>query len=215
MPNFANMTILIVAATKQEINPFIKLNLAVDILISGVGVPAAIYQLQKKLQNKKYQLVIQAGIAGSFTNKLALGEVVIVEKDCFADIGIKEKDQFSSIFDTNLADENLFPYKKGWLINPTLIQDKLPIKAVTAVTINTVSDSTTQKNMLIEKYHAQTESMEGAALHYVCLQEAVAFLQLRSISNMVGERDKTKWKMEDAITNLNKELVRFLKPKEK
>lgn len=215
MPNFANMTILIVAATKQEIAPFIKLNLAVDILITGVGVPAAIYQLQKKLQNKKYQLVIQAGIAGSFTSNLALGEVVIVEKDCFADIGIKEKDQFSSIFETNLADENLFPYKKGWLINPTLIKDKLPVKAVTAVTINTVSDSTTQKNMLIKKYHAQTESMEGAALHYVCLQEAVAFLQLRSISNMVGERDKTKWKMEDAIKNLNKELVRFLKPKEK
>jgi futalosine hydrolase len=208
------MEFLIVAATEQEIAPFIKHNLGVDVLITGVGVPAAMYQLLKKLQAKKYRVVIQAGIAGSFTSKLALGEVVIVERDCFADIGINEKGQFSSIFESNLADKDLFPYQNGWLINPTLIKEKLPVKMVTAVTINTVSDSTIQKKMLKEKYNAQIESMEGAALHYVCLQEGVAFLQLRSISNMVGERDKTKWVMKDAINNLNKELVRFLKPRE-
>jgi futalosine hydrolase len=208
------MKFLIVAATEQEIAPFVKLNMAADVLITGVGAPAVIYQLQKKLQQKKYQLVIQAGIAGSFTSKLALAEVVIVERDCFADIGINEKGQFNSIFETNLADKDLFPYQNGWLINPTLIKDKLPVKMVTAVTINTVSDSTTQRKMLKEKYNAQIESMEGASLHYVCLQEGVAFLQVRSISNMVGERDKTKWAMKDAINNLNKELVRFLNPKE-
>jgi futalosine hydrolase len=208
------MEFLIVAATEQEIAPFIKHNLGVDVLITGVGVPAAMYQLLKKLQAKKYRVVIQAGIAGSFTSKLALGEVVIVERDSFADIGINEKGQFSSIFESNLADKDLFPYQNGWLINPTLIKEKLPVKMVTAVTINTVSDSTIQKKMLKEKYNAQIESMEGAALHYVCLQEGVAFLQLRRISNMVGERDKTKWVMKDAINNLNKELVRFLKPRE-
>jgi futalosine hydrolase len=209
------MNLLIVAATELEIAPFIKLNLPVDVLITGVGVPATMYHLQKKISTKKYQLVIQAGIAGSFTGKLALGEVVIVEKDCFADIGITEKGLFTSIFDTNLADKNLFPYQNGWLTNAILLKDKLPVKMVSAVTINMVSDSVTQKKMLKEKYNAQIESMEGAALHYVCLQQNVPFLQLRSISNMVGERDKSKWAMSDAIKNLNTTLVKFLMPKEK
>jgi futalosine hydrolase len=31
--------------------------------------------------------------------------------------------------------------------------------------------------------------MEGAALHFVCLQEDISFIQLRAISNFVGERD--------------------------
>ena len=84
------MSILIVAATELEIAPFIHLDLPVDILITGVGAPAAIYQMQKKLQEKKYKSVIQAGIAGSFTDSLALGDTVIVERDCFADIGINE-----------------------------------------------------------------------------------------------------------------------------
>ena len=53
--------------------------------------------------------------------------------------------------------------------------------------------------------------MEGAAFHYVCLQQKIKFLQLRSISNRVGERDKTKWAMKEAIANLNIELKKLVK----
>ena len=52
--------------------------------------------------------------------------------------------------------------------------------------------------------------MEGAALHYVCLQENIAFLQLRSVSNDVGVRDKTKWDIRSAIDRLNEQLIRLL-----
>ena len=55
--------------------------------------------------------------------------------------------------------------------------------------------------------NASVESMEGAALHYVALQEKIPFLQMRSLSNFVGERDKTKWVMDVAIANLNIELI--------
>ena len=56
------------------------------------------------------------------------------------------------------------------------------------------------------QFNADIETMEGAALHYVCLQEDIPFIQIRTISNFVGERDKTKWKLKDAIENLNIEL---------
>jgi futalosine hydrolase len=52
--------------------------------------------------------------------------------------------------------------------------------------------------------------MEGAALHYICLQQKIKFLQLRSISNTVGERDKQKWEMKKATTNLNMELKKII-----
>ena len=204
------MSILIIAATELEIAPFIQLDLPIDILITGVGTPAAIYHLQKRIKEKKYKSVIQAGIAGSFTSNIVLGETVIVERDCFADIGINEKGVFTYIFDANLANKNLFPYTDGWLVNDKLVKEKVPLPLVTAVTINTISDSIQQKNILLQKFSAQIETMEGAALHFVCLQEKVNFLQLRGISNEVGERDKSKWKMKEAIANLNKELVQLL-----
>jgi futalosine hydrolase len=48
--------------------------------------------------------------------------------------------------------------------------------------------------------------MEGAALHYYCMQKGVSFLQIRSISNEVGVRNKTQWKMKEAIENLTHAL---------
>ena len=60
------------------------------------------------------------------------------------------------------------------------------------------------------KYNPKIESMEGAALHYVCTDLEVPYLQIRSISNYVGERDKIKWKMPLAIANLNDTLVNIV-----
>ncbi len=81
----------------------------------------------------------------------------------------------------------------------------------TAITVNKITDDAGQVNELFDKFNPGIESMEGAALHYVCLLQKVGFLQLRSISNMVGERDKSKWAMKEAITNLNVELKSLLK----
>jgi futalosine hydrolase len=61
------------------------------------------------------------------------------------------------------------------------------------------------------KFNPVTESMEGAALHYVCLMENIPFSQLRGISNYIGERNKKKWKMKEAILKLNDELIRIIK----
>lgn len=72
---------------------------------------------------------------------------------------------------------------------------------------------TTSKQMIRfykEQFNPVTESMEGAAVHYVCLSENVPFLQIRSISNYIGERNKKKWNMADSIDGLNKELIRLL-----
>ncbi len=204
------MQILVLAATKLEIAPFIKKKIAADILITGVGAPAALYKLQQKLYQKKYDLVVQAGIAGMFGDSLTLGETVLVERDCFADIGMQEKGIFTPIFKTGFVKPTEFPYKNGWLINKGIKAIKLTLKLVKAVTINTISDSTAQKKMLINNYGAAIESMEGAAFHYVCLQEKVTFLQLRAISNKVGVRDKTKWKIKEAIENLNNTLEQIL-----
>ncbi len=203
------MKILLVAATKHEIEPTL-INNVTDVLFTGVGVPATIYHLQKKIQHFHYNMVIQAGIAGAFTPILPLGETVVVKKDTFGDLAIEENGKLSHIFSEGLGDKNEFPYNKGWLINDHGYLSYSDLLSVKAITINKISDSEIQKHQLIETYHPDIESMEGAALHYVCLQENIPFLQLRSISNYVGERDKNKWKMKLAIGNLNEELAKLI-----
>ena len=206
MIEICSMHVLVIAATESEIAPFIAQNKVAEYLITGVGVPACLYQLVKKIQLNKYDAVIQAGIAGSFNPGILLGETVLVQKDIFADLGIFEKDELKNLFDVGLAEKNETPYKDGWLINENKFLQQSTLKKTTAITINTVGDDKKIINQYVRKYHADIESMEGAAFHYGCLQEKIPFIQLRSISNKVGERDKLKWKMNEAITQLNIEL---------
>ncbi len=55
------------------------------------------YHLQKRLQQIEYDFVIQAGIAGTFTNDINLGETVLVKQDTFGDLGCEEKRIFTSL----------------------------------------------------------------------------------------------------------------------
>jgi nucleoside phosphorylase len=41
-----------------------------------------------------YDFVIQAGIAGAFSHDIQLGQTLVVKQDCFADLGIEEKEKF-------------------------------------------------------------------------------------------------------------------------
>ena len=200
------MRLLIVAATGKEIEPFVNSFPAADILITGVGVPATIYSLQKKIHQYQFDHIIQAGIAGCFVGDFLPGQVVFVNQDRFADLGMEEEGRFSTIFEMGFGSENESPFNKGWLLNndPYLLKSSLP--KVKALTVNKVTDDPAQTRQLINKFDPQVETMEGAAFHYVCLQEKIPFLQIRGISNYVGERDRKKWKIPEAIERLNVEL---------
>ncbi|MEO9022902.1 MAG: futalosine hydrolase [Ginsengibacter sp.] len=205
------MNLLIVSATRFEVEPFLKEKSNADVLITGIGVPATIFQLTKRLSEKKYELVIQAGIAGTFNHRFNLSETVLVKEDTFADIGIEENGTFKTLYESGFQDKNDFPYTGGWLVNhhSFLEENKLPVAK--GITVNTITDNPLQNQSNKDKFAADIESMEGAAFHYVCLQQKINFLQLRSISNKVGERDKTKWELRNAIESLNKELLKIVK----
>jgi len=220
MYEFCQMHILLVSATKFEIQSFLSLlenekhqlnGKTIDVLITGVGQIGTTYNLLTNLQNKKADVVIQAGVAGSFADQVTLGETVLIRQDAFGDVGMEEKENFTTLFDAGFAGKNDFPFIDGWLINNHEILGQSRLKKVKAITVNKVSDSLLQQQQLKNHFDPEIESMEGAAFHYVCLQQKIPFIQIRSVSNAVGERDKSKWQIKDAIINLNTELEKLIK----
>ncbi|MDP4260914.1 MAG: futalosine hydrolase [Bacteroidota bacterium] len=211
------MNCLIAAATTKEISAFLdhyrssRNRQDIDILITGIGLTATTYSLAKQISLKKPGLIIQAGIAGCFDKNISPGSVVVVKQDCIADQSVIENKQLKTMFDTGFIKPNQFPFSKGWLMNPhkALIQ-QTKLKAVKSISVNHITTSRQMTDLYRDKFQPVLESMEGASLHYVCLLERVPFLQIRSISNYIGERDKKKWNMKDAITNLNKKLVELI-----
>jgi futalosine hydrolase len=206
------MKILIVAATPPEIAPFIAQNHnpAIEVLITGVGITATTFALTRHLLTHTYDLVLQVGVGGSFDTAIPLGSLLFVTSDRFGDLGAEDHDQYLDIFDLGLLSPHETPYHHGALHTPILpIHQSITLPTATGITVNTVSGS--HKTIATRSRYACTvESMEGAALHYVCLQLAVPFAQVRSISNYVTPRDKTLWKMKDAIINLNNWLIGFV-----
>lgn len=211
------MNCLVTAATAKEITPFLEYMKSkaapagVDILITGIGLTATTYHLTKQLNLKPYDLVIQAGVAGCFDKKLSLGSVVVVKKDTIADQSVIELKQLKTLFDLQLVPNNQFPYNKTWLLNPyNDLLKKTKLKQVKAISVNEITTSKQKIKFYEASFNAMAESMEGAALHYTCLMEKIPFIQLRSMSNYIGERNKKNWNMKESIVELNKQLIQLI-----
>ena len=214
------MNILVVAATVLEITPFLERlrsekdvagKTDIDLLITGIGLNATTYSLTKQLSLKRPDLIIQAGVGGCFDSSVALGSVLAIKQEAIADQSVIELDKLKTMFDLKLLPENQFPFTKGWLVNKSEILKKIKLKKVTGVSVNEITTSRQKVKFYTERFAPVVESMEGAALHYVCLTEKIPFVQIRSVSNYIAERNKKNWNMKESIVNLNKELFRLLK----
>lgn len=201
------MSTLVVAATRQEIGPFLEQHPEAAVLISGVGAPATMFRLTEALSRQAFGRVIQAGIAGVCDGRIGLGEVAVIARDTFGDLGILQQGTFQTLAEAGLQPPGEWPFNDGWLVNKKADQGLPGLPRVDGITVNTVTDDPARIQVLRSKFGATLESMEGAALHYVCLQRGVDFLQLRSVSNVVGERDKTKWRLRESIQRLNEVLA--------
>ncbi len=214
------MNILVTAATSIELTPFLEQfrkqdapffhEQYIDVLITGIGLTATTYSLSKYLQVKRPDLVIQAGVAGCFDVSIPLGTVFAIKQEAIADQSVIELNQLKTLFDLNLVPQDQYPFSKGWLVNKNDTLKKTKLKKVRGISVNEITTSKKKVAFYKEHFEPVVESMEGAALHYVCLLEKISFIQLRSTSNYIAERNKKNWNMKESIINLNRELTRLL-----
>lgn len=215
--------ILFAAAEQQEIDcakqaynlykSRLEGKVEVDFMLTGIGVSSTCYRLTKKIleskfDNKPYNLVIDLGIAGSYDmSKFPAGSIAIVSKEYFGDLGFETPFGFETLFQNQVLDADLFPFKGGAVHLEPLNNEKMQAlldsypKGI-GVTVQTITGSEQKAKELHKKFDAHIESMEGAAVYYVCLQENVPFFEVRTVSNAVGESDSSKWETSLALNSL-------------
>jgi futalosine hydrolase len=210
------MNILVIAATERELTgikeiSFDRPSMMVHTAVSGVGLLPSSYAIMQLISSLKPDMIIQVGIAGSFNPTLKLGTAVTVSREIVADMGVFENDGYRDIFALGLTEENMPPFEQGAIVNhhDSLVEcASLPV--VSAVSVNEISTNPDKIALFAEKYKADIESMEGAALHYVCKMQQIPFIQIRGISNMVGERDKTNWKIPESLLAANNACINLI-----
>jgi futalosine hydrolase len=181
----------------------------IALLITGVGSIATAWAMKQWISvNERPYLVINGGIAGSYNEEIKIGDVVMPVTDLFADAGIEDGDSFLTMSEAGMAGSNEFPFREGLLPcdSSFVRQLKSFLKPVKAITVNCATGSEATTIRLQEKYNPDIETMEGATFFYICARENIPFLALRSISNMVGPRNKDNWDIRLALDNLSEKL---------
>ena len=215
------MKIIITAATIGEWMPvFLNINplytsesKRIKVLFhqSGVGMLATAVSLTKIIVEEKPDLIIQMGIAGTFNTKINLGKVVAIQDETIGDLGVEEDGKWKDIFEMKLEKSSYPPFEKRRLPNQWLSQyNLLELTEVSGITVNEITTNAKRMEQLIKKYNPITESMEGAALHFVCRDMNIPFLQIRAISNYVGERDKTNWQLKESLDALKETVLKLI-----
>ncbi len=180
--------------------------------IAKVNTAAGLAILIDKLKPSK---VIQFGIAGAYPNSsLEITELVLASSEMHIDCGLKTdkswqgmKELGFSLLEKDKNYYNLFPTNSK--LNKEFLE--FGIKAVSFATSETVTASHSDALRIEQSLAVAVESMEGAAAAQVCLALDTAFAEIRAISNVVGERDKSKWQIEKAVLKLNKKIIKYVK----
>jgi len=218
--------ILYVAATAGEADVLKKLmgilslrdeirfrNFEISVLVTGVGSIATAWALKQWISlNEKPDLAINAGIAGSYNEKLNIGDVVMPVTDCFADAGIEDGDNFFTLHEAGLTDKDEIPFRDGLIFSDSTYRELMKniLKPVKAITVNTATGSESTREKLFRKFNPDIETMEGATFFYICTREKIPFLALRAISNKVEPRNRSKWNITLALDNLSEKLNEVL-----
>ena len=189
------MRILLVAATKQEINT--NLYSTKSVLITGVGMVNTTFSLTHHLSANTYDIVVNMGIAGSFNNSLMIGDVVEVVEDNFSEIGFQDGERFSKFTDLEVKD--IFR-----------VEGRTTLQQVKAITVNTVHGNEDSITKIVNRLNPDVESMEGAAVFKVCNEFNIPCVQIRSISNKIEKRNIANWDLDFAILNLNTEVEKIV-----
>ena len=202
--------ILIVAATQKEVEYLIDLpqNInnqeieRIDFLITGIGIVNTIHNLTDLLKDVEYNLVINIGICGAYNRELELGQVVEVIEDCFADQLVETGSQELKWFEAGFNSNTVFPYTENGKLLPSHSISLSELNKVKSITSDTVHASEQSISKISQLFAPDIETMEGAAVFYVCRKMNIDVIQIRSISNYVEIRNKKEWKIEMAIENL-------------
>ncbi len=230
--------ILITAAEQEELvcaqvahrlfeNKLLEKNISIDFMLTGIGTTSTCYRLTKKIMEakasgKEYDLVVNIGIAGSYAFNdtkegpalFPMGSSAIIEKEYFGDLGFETIFGFQTLFQYEILDADVFPFKGGALYRKPLenrFEEFLNrYKKATGVTVQTVTGNPNRKEELCKQFNPHIESMEGAAVYYVCLLENIDCFELRTVSNEVGERNREKWNTPLALESLKRAMADFI-----
>lgn len=200
---------LVTAATQFEMEPFLAAcpQQGIHRLITGVGPVETTVRLMAMLYELSGQLkgVVNFGVGGAYFDPAGrpgadLLDICLAEKEVLGDLGVCLEDDIERITGKELEVPDTFIMDAGLLelASQALRAGKMPFRRGNFVTVNCTSGTAARGESLARQHQGLCENMEGAAVARVCREFNLPCLEVRCISNLVEDRDTSRWKLKQA-----------------
>jgi futalosine hydrolase len=217
----ANLLIQSLAEVRTQLYGHIQLTFGtlyghpVAIGCCGIGKASAAAAAAAILNNVTTKRLIMLGCAGAYPpSGLKVGDLAVATQEILADDGVAIADGFLDLEQlkfsvaTSATGQPLyhrFPCDGDWLLEAKNLlpryaaEQKISCLFGAFATVSCCSGTRVAGQRLYQRTQAITENMEGAAVALVCAQYTTPFAEIRAISNMVENRDMTRWNLPDAM----------------
>ena len=181
------------------------------LLVTGVGPVNAALHLGKLLGRSLHlRGVLNIGIGGSFDPDLfPLRSTALVNREIWPEFGLKVE---------NTVQPGALGYPLG-SVNGVRVWDRIEFDSrenlkmlglhpvddwpdACSLTVSGASGTPEQARHLRNLYNAGLENMEGFALAWACLAVDLPFVELRTVSNIVGCRERRYWDIKGGLQAL-------------
>jgi futalosine hydrolase len=193
--------ILVVCATEAERARLPK-RAELDVLVSGIGPVEAAIATAAALAREPYELAISVGIAGAFAGRGAVGEAFAVSEALYADLELEGGAAlpFALPDRAESSAAALAPFREG----------RIAARIGRGLTTATITASDGRAALLAQRFECDLEAMEGFAVLRAAERAGVPALELRGISNLVGERTTNGWDFKRGADAAGAVLAAFL-----
>lgn len=172
--------------------------------VTGIGKVNAAIVSTLLIERFSPRLLINTGCAGAYRGSgLLVGYLAVATAEVYGDEGVLTLNGWHSLELIGIPSverkgnrySNEFPLSmqaagKAFQFASSL---GLPVRRGKFITVSTCSGTTHRGDELYNRFGGICENMEGAAVAHVSLLYDTPFLEVRGISNMVEDRDISKW----------------------
>ena len=181
--------ILVICAVAAELRDFGRTG--VDVVPVGVGPVEAAIGTVRALAAGTYDLVINAGIGGGFNGRAEVGDAVAVTQERY--VGLGREDGVELTLPGGLQLAAVAQGDPGILARLGARTGTTGPMLGGGVTSAMITTSDARARLLADRFAPAVESMEGFAVLRAAAVSGVRAVEVRGISNIVGDRATSGW----------------------
>jgi futalosine hydrolase len=193
----------------------------VILAVTGLGKVNAASAITALLEHATPHLLINTGCAGAYSGRgLAVGGLAVATVDIFADEGVLTPQGWRplDVIGIPLLERNGKAFFNEFPLSLQAAEKAVQLAAILGIsitrgkflTVSTCSGTFARGDELARQFGGICENMEGAAAAQVALRYGVDCLEIRGISNMVEDRDLSRWNIPLAVENAQRFVLKFI-----